>query len=80
MKPLIPGYNAQYLVRNLDVSKAIGIESGLNSVLERLEAQKRPIKWLISRLHIEKKKAEDLVEILLKYRDEVPVYYQDNSR
>jgi hypothetical protein len=59
----------EYLRRNLLVAKAIGARANAGVALERLQAHKRPPKWLVEYLRGIAERCEPLPADLAKWRD-----------
>jgi hypothetical protein len=60
----------EYLRRNSTVAKSVGVCSGIAAILRRLNATKRPPKWLIAALDNELIRANELPTELAVHRDE----------
>ena len=65
--------NPEYLRRNLLVCKAIGANANAKAALERLQAQRRPAKWLVTYLEGIVERTEGMGGELACYRSAVPV-------
>lgn len=64
--------NPEYLRRNLLVCKAIGANANAKAALKRLQAQKRPPKWLAAYLQGIIERTEELGPALACYRSATP--------
>jgi hypothetical protein len=62
----------EYLRRNLLHCSAIGCRAGIETAIKRLEATKRPPKWLMKQLRGCLERAEKLPPDLAKWRNTAP--------
>jgi hypothetical protein len=62
----------EYLRRNLLVCKAIGIRANAEAALKRLNATKRPAKWLVKYFEGIRDRAEPLAPDLVAWRTQAP--------
>ncbi len=60
----------EYLRRNLVLAKAIGVRAGIDDCLLRLMETERPSKWLLKILNSELEKTQEIINELVKHRDE----------
>lgn len=65
-------FNPEYLRRNLLVAAAVGANTNAKAALKRLQAQKRPAKWLVTYLEGIIERTADLPSGLVGYRSAVP--------
>lgn len=66
---LVMSINPEYLRRNLLVAKAIGARANAGVALDRLQAHKRPPKWLVDYLRGIVERCEPLPADLARWRD-----------
>ena len=64
--------NPEYLRRNLLVCSAVGAHAAAEKALKRLQATKRPAKWMVASLKGIIERTEPLVPALACYRAVVP--------
>jgi hypothetical protein len=65
--------NPEYLRRNLLVCNAVGANAAAKTALKRLQATKRPTKWMVAHLNAIIERTEPLLSALACYRAVVPV-------
>lgn len=65
--------NPEYLRRNLLVCKAVGANANAKAALQRLQAQRRPAKWLVNYLQGIIDRTESLPGELACYRAAAPI-------
>lgn len=68
MKHEHPGYRA----RNMDVTAAYGLNAGLCSIKKRMRQRKDCPLWLIKKLDEVITRSNQLIEPLIRHRDELP--------
>ena len=64
--------NTIYLKRNLVLAKAEGASANTKAAIARLEAMRRPPKWLVEALHGIQRRVDETRPELLAWRDEAP--------
>jgi hypothetical protein len=62
----------EYLRRNLVHAGSVGVRAGISNALDRLEATKRPPKWLVAQLAGLLGRAEKSSAELAKWRNSAP--------
>lgn len=62
----------EYLRRNLIHASAVGCRAGIDTVIKRLEATKRPPKWLLEQLRGCLERAEKVHPEVAKWRNIAP--------
>lgn len=70
----MPTATLEYLRRNMNVCKAVGAHANSKAALKRLQAQKRPAKWLVEYLEGIISRTEPLAHELAKYRAMTPIH------
>lgn len=70
----MPMPTLEYLRRNMNVCKAVGAHANAKAALKRLQAQKRPAKWLVEYLEGIVSRTEPLAHELAMYRATTPIH------
>jgi len=63
--------NRGYLARNLDYSKAVGLNNGLIKIINRVTLLKRYPAWLVADLYGLLEKSNEILRPLQEYRDQL---------